>query len=140
MRHIVREYKKALPIRLLALKIVERAESKQWARESRLIQEWVHNHIKYRKDINGVETLSTPDKTLEYGIGDCDDQSVLVASLLESIGHPTRFVALSFIPGSYGHVFTETLIGNKWIAVETTENVPFGWKPKNVLNFLRVHN
>lgn len=105
-----------------------------------MIQDWVRDNITYRKDINGVETLSTPDKTLEYQIGDCDDQSVLVASLLESIGHPTRFVAVSFIPSNFSHVLTETLIGNKWVAVETTENVPFGWTPPKVIKSIRVHN
>lgn len=129
-----------MPIRLLALRIVKSAGSKQWAEEARLIQDWVRDNITYRKDINGVETLSTPDKTLEYQIGDCDDQSVLVASLLESIGHPTRFVAVSFIPSNFSHVLTETLIGNKWVAVETTENVPFGWTPPKVIKSIRVHN
>lgn len=140
MRRIVRRYKKSLPIRQLALSIVDRAGSKQWAKEAALVQQWVKDHIRYRKDINGVETLATPDKTLEFRAGDCDDHSVLVASLLEAIGHPTRFVAVSFIPGKYSHVLTETLIGNKWVAVETTENVPFGWAPPKVIRSLRVHN
>lgn len=140
MRRIVREYKKSLPIRLLALKIVRRNGQKQWLREAESIQQFVRDKIRYVKDIRGVETLSTPDKTLEVGQGDCDDKSILAASLLESIGHPTRFVAVGFVPGQFCHVLVETLIGSKWISIETTENVGVGWIPPNVTNSYRVHN
>ena len=141
MRRIVREAKKSLTIRVLALKIARSAGSKQFAKEAKLIQQWVKNNIAYRRDIRGVETLSTPDKTLEFRAGDCDDQSILVASLLESIGHPTRFVAVGFIPGKYSHVLTETLLGTKWVALETTEKrAGFGWFPKNVRSVLRINN
>ena len=79
------------------------------------------------RDVNGVETLQTPLVTMEIKQGDCDDQSVLLASLLESIGHPTRFVAIkqNFF-GPYVHVYTETRIGPKWYPLETTEKMrPF---------------
>ncbi len=64
---------------------------------------------------------------MEYRKGDCDDQAVLIASLLESIGHPTRFIAIKTSTfGPYVHVYVETRIGNKWFPVETTENWPMG--------------
>ena len=71
-------------------------------------------------------------QTMEFGQGDCDDQSVLVASLLESIGHPTRFIAIGFGPANYQHVFAETKVGNKWLPVETTEDWPLGFIPEHI--------
>lgn len=132
MRRLVRAAKKTLPVRQTALSIVQNLPPKNWYREVSEIWQFVRNNIRYVRDINGVETLQTPEKTMEFGQGDCDDQSVLIASLLESIGHPTRFIALGFGPANYQHVFAETKIGNKWMPVETTEDWPLGHIPENI--------
>ena len=131
MRRLVREYKKTLPMRQLALSIVRHVNGhKNFAGEVRAIHDYVRRNIRYVKDVNGVETLATPIATLENRAGDCDDQSVLLATLLESIGHPTRFVAIKMRPlGPYVHVYTETRIGPRWVPLETTENWPAGMGP-----------
>ena len=82
-----------------------------------------------------VDTVRFPRDTLQYRIGDCDDTTALLASLLESVGVRTAIMT------SPGHVFmafdtgepesnawlfeTEELEviaskGNVWIPVETT--------------------
>ena len=77
--------------------------------------------------------MQTPDKTLSDGSGDCDDKCVLLAALLQSIGHPVRFVAVGFRRGGpLSHVFVETPIGAYWICCETTEPWPLGRKPPNI--------
>lgn len=131
MRQLVRRYKKSLPIRQLAFAIIDNVRGhKNFSAQVRAIHRWVQSNIQYVKDIRGVETLATPTKTLEFGKGDCDDQSVLLASLLESIGHPTRFVAIKLKTfGPYVHVFTETKIGPRWYPLETTELWPAGMGP-----------
>ncbi len=58
-------------------------------RWSKKLHRFVRDNIRYIKDIRDVETVAYPDITLQQGQGDCDDKSVLLASLLESIGHPT---------------------------------------------------
>ena len=88
MRRLVRDAKKTLPVRQTALSIVQNIPAKNWYREVSEIWQFVNNNIRYVRDVSGVETLQTPEKTMEFGQGDCDDQSVLIASLLESIGHP----------------------------------------------------
>ena len=131
MRQLVRAYKKSVPIRQLAFAIIDRVRGhKNFSAQVRAIHNWVQSNIQYVKDVNGTETLATPTKTLEFGKGDCDDQSVLLASLLESIGHPTRFVAIKVKPcGPFVHVFTETKIGARWYPLETTEPWPAGKGP-----------
>ena len=131
MSGLVRRYKTALPIRELALRIIDRVRGhKQFAAQVKAVHQFIRDNIQYVRDVRGVETLSTPIKTLEYRKGDCDDQAVLIASLLESIGHPTRFVAIKMQPfGPYVHVFAETKIGNRWIPLETTELWPIGTHP-----------
>lgn len=140
MRQFTRAGKRKMPVRELALSLVRHNGSKDWIGEVKSLHEFVRDEIRYVRDINGVETVQTPEVTLEIGQGDCDDQSVLLASMLESIGHPTRFVAIGFKPFHYSHVMAETKIGDKWVSVETTEPVDIGWRPPRVLNRMVVHN
>ena len=129
MVKLARQGKNSFAVRRLAEDTVRGIRQKSWVEEARAIQEYVRDHIRYTKDIRGTETVATPDKTIERGMGDCDDKSLLAATLLESVGHPTRFVAVGSQPGEFVHVLVETKIGNAWIPVETTENVPLGWYP-----------
>lgn len=140
MRQFTRAGKKHYPIRELALSLVKGLPQKDWLNEVKRLHAYVRDRIRYVRDINGVETVAIPQVTIEIGQGDCDDKSVLLASLLESIGHPTRFVAVGFAPNSYNHVLVETKIGTKWIPVETTEPVSVGWYPKNVVARMVVNN
>lgn len=111
------------------MQVLSVVPQKSWLAEVRAIQEFVRDQIRYTRDVRDVETLATPDKTLEFLQGDCDDKSVLVASMLESVGHPTRFVAIGRDPNTFEHVLVETKIGGKWVTVETTEPVQVGWYP-----------
>ena len=123
MRRFVREYKKSLPVRQLALSLIRDLPGhKNWVGQIKRLHKYVQNRVQYVRDVNGVETLQTPLVTMKIRQGDCDDQSVLLAALLESIGHPTRFVAIkqNFF-GPFVHVYTETKIGPKWYPLETTE-------------------
>lgn len=136
MVKFARSGKKELSVRMAALEAVSDVPSKLYREEARAIQRWVRDRIRYVKDIRGIETLSDAPTTLEVGQGDCDDKSVLASAMLESLGHPTRFVAVAFRPGAYAHVFVETKVGKDWVSVETTEPVDFGWKPSGVVSRL----
>jgi transglutaminase-like putative cysteine protease len=143
MRDLTRKYRKDLNLRNLAANLVGNLRQKDFNGEIKLLHAFVRDSIRYLKDIHGVETIQTPAVTLQNQFGDCDDKATLLATLLESIGHPTRFVAVGFRnPGEYSHVYVETRAGNRasWIPLETTENVPAGWAPKKVVTSLRVYN
>lgn len=145
MRGLVRRWKKDPELRRLALSLVKRNGQKDFRGEVANLHAYVRDRIRYVKDINGVETLHTPPRILEQGQGDCDDKSVLLATLLETIGHPTRFVAVGFDPWRLSHVYVETLIGDKnnpgqWLPLETTEPVEPGWSPPRVVRRLVMHN
>lgn len=140
MRRIVRKEKSALSIRNMAVEIVSGMRGKNWRGEIEAIQQWVKNNIRYVRDVVDVETLHLPTTVLQTKSGDCDDQAILTASLLESIGHPTRFVAIGFAKDDYSHVFTETRLGAVWLSVETTEPVAVGWQVPNAVSRLVIHN
>lgn len=129
MSQLVKEYKKSMAVRGLTLRLVKDCGQKDYSCEVRQVHAYVRDTIRYVNDIRDVETIQTPDKTIELGQGDCDDKSTLIAAMLESIGHPTRFVAIGFQVGVFAHVYVETKIGAKWIPLETTEPVDVGWEP-----------
>lgn len=140
MRALVRSGKTRPAIRNLALSLTGNLKQKDYTGEVRKIHAYVRDNIRYIRDVRGVETVQTPDKTLELGQGDCDDKSTLVASLLESVGHPTRFVAAGFRDRDFCHVYVETRIGEKWIGVETTEPVSLGWYPPAQTSRMVIYN
>jgi transglutaminase-like putative cysteine protease len=129
MRALVKKYKMNPDIRHVAASLVAGELQKDWVAEIKALHAFVRDEIRYVRDIEGVETVQTPDKTLEFGYGDCDDKALLLATLLQSIGHkPVRFVAVGTgAPGHFSHVFVDTLVGTRWIPLETTEPVPAGW-------------
>jgi len=84
---------------------------------------WMNAHIQYVRDPVNVEWLQSPDVTLQKGYGDCDDHSILAASLLESIGVPSRFVIVKANPynrSQYSHVYVEYLAEGTWKPFDTT--------------------
>ena len=135
MRAIVRASIRSpdMVVRNQALAIVRGLPSKDFNAELFTLWRWVDTEIRFVRDIRGVETLQTPQRTLELGQGDCDDHAILIAALAETLGFPTRFHALGFEPGIYQHVMTEARLRGKWISLETT--VPgayIGWYPPGV--------
>lgn len=134
MARLTKEAARTVEIWTLARQIVARVPDKNkstssYVAEVGAIQQWVRANIRYTRDVAGVETLARPIDTLAIRQGDCDDQSMLVAALLLSIGHPCRFVAVGRTLDSLQHVFTDTRVGDKWMAVETTENWQLGQRP-----------
>lgn len=126
---IVRAYRKHPLIRQLAVELTQQLPSRAYTDEARALWEFVRNYIRYVRDIRDVETLQTPIRCLQNKSGDCDCQAMLLAALLEAIGHKARFAAMWFGPGRQKHVLTETLIGDRWIPLDTTLKKPFGWNP-----------
>jgi len=139
MRDVARKGKESLSVRTLATQLAATVPPKDWVGEVKAVHKFVRDKIRYVKDIRGIETIQIPEVTLQLKSGDCDDKSILVASLLETIGHPVRFVAIGFKPDDFVHVYPETRIGTKWVSVETTEPVEIGWTPKNIVSRLIIN-
>ncbi len=138
MRRLVRDWRVHPRLRQLAKRIVQTCPSKDARCEVRQIHAYVSNHIRYVRDVAGVETVATPELTLRDKSGDCDDQAVLVGALLNAIGRPVRFIAIGSEPGKFSHVYAETPIGPDWIAVETTmKGWPVGRKPRALIRMVQ---
>lgn len=116
--------------------------------EIRAIQNWVQDNVRYVFDPREVEYFQTPRRTLKDKAGDCDDQAILMSSLLESIGYTTSICLTN--PRGPGTPFSHavcavklpreqtirlgdgkqtTFSPEKWYLVETIQKRPFGWVP-----------
>lgn len=130
MAGLVRETRILPAIRNTAADIVSSLAAQNFTAEADAIFCFVRDQIRYLQDTNNVEVIQNPCFTLDFRQGDCDDKSTLLAALLESVGHPCRFVAVGYThPGEFEHVYVETRIGGQWIPLESTEQVPMGWAP-----------
>lgn len=139
MRSLANQFKTNLDIRTLAVGLTSQFAQKDYVSEVKALQVFVRDKIRYVKDVKGVETLQTPLVTLKMRSGDCDDKCTLLASLLESIGHPARFVAVGFQNDVYEHVLVETRVGRGWLPLECTEPVEIGWYPSNVKSRMVIY-
>lgn len=140
MVKITRAGRRDVGVIQLARSIVVPLTARDYKGEVHALFHWVKQHIRYVADPRNVETISTPMATLTMQSGDCDDMSVLLASLLEAIGHTTRFVALAFNGEGYSHVLLETQLGSVWVALDPT--VPtsvVGWKPPDATRGMIAH-
>lgn len=131
MRQLVKQGRVDPAIRQAATQAAFLMPEKDELSEVDAIFSLVRDGIRYVKDVYDVETLSTPIKTLEGRIGDCDDQTTLLAALLESIGYPTRFVVAGYHGNDYEHVYLQVYAADQWINLDPTEHYGMGWEAPN---------
>lgn len=108
-----------------------------WEGQCRALQSWVQSNIRYVKDPPDVELVQTPQYTLQQRAGDCDDHAVLLASFLNSTGHPVEFMALGLNGQPLSHVLCRTVIRNRWVAAETIIPRALGWLPAGITEIRR---
>jgi len=100
---------------------------------------YVRDRIRYVGDILDEETLKPAEFTLLTKCGDCDDKAVLLASLLESIGIPTRFVVTGYsTPDEFEHVYLMAMMHyGTFIEMDPTEPNAVGWSaPMPVVRYV----
>ena len=128
MREMVNRCRVNPQIRQAATTVAFLQPEKDYAAEAEAIFNEVRDGIRYMRDVNGVETLQEPQITLASKLGDCDDQTVLLAAMLESIGIPTRFVVAGYSGPHFEHVYLQAWLG-QWVDMDATEPHPMGWAP-----------
>ena len=136
MRRLIDQGKKDPTVHETAAAILQqcRVRAFDWMGEARAIYNWVLRNIRFTRDVYGKETLHAAPEILRLRIGDCDDFTILMCSLLGTIGHQTRIRTIAGHPedpSQFSHVFPEVLINDKWIPVDAARKSPaFGKGPK----------
>jgi transglutaminase-like putative cysteine protease len=81
------------------------------------IFDMVKEKIKYINDPRGKDLWEPANVTLRVGAGDCEDQAILLSSMIEAVGGTTRV----YLTGN--HAFAAVYLGN---GTGTTENAVKG--------------
>lgn len=141
MSRLIREGKRDYRIREKTLQLVQHLPPKAYKAEASAIFHFVRDQIRYVKDIDGIETLAEPWKTIEIGQGDCDDKVMLASAMLQAIGHPVRIIAAGFNHDPPSHVFLQTAVGwagrePVWVSMELTEPWPMGTAPPGITSMM----
>lgn len=98
--------------------------------------EFVRDQVRYQEDAPDTERIADAWRTLEHMAGDCGDKSILLATLLGSLGHRTQFIVQSWdgdLSDGYDHVHLE-LVDGPLAGVEldpTNEHAPVGWEARD---------
>lgn len=130
MRQLVEQGKRSPEIIKAARSIVYLQPEKSELHEINALFEYVRDQIRYTRDVYDVETLSDAVKTLQCKCGDCDDKVILLCSLFEAVGYPTRFVVGGYSDASvFEHVYCQVDSGSFWIDCDPTEPHLLGWVP-----------
>jgi hypothetical protein len=137
MRRLIDQGKKDPVIRELAANIIRAAgvPAFDFVGESRAVYDWVRHHIRFTRDVYNVETLQSAREIVRLSIGDCDDFTVLICSLLGTIGHKARIVTISKPEDEkhFSHVFPQDCLNGAWITLDAARlNPAFGRDPENV--------
>lgn len=132
MIRIAREKSGNNVVRQLAIKILNDAqtESHNHLDEAVAIGKWVRDNVKYMKDPHGLELLQDPLLMIEKAEkgearGDCDDMSLLIATLLLAVGIKPYFKVVRWKEkrGNFNHIYIMVFEKNfrqnaNWIALD----------------------
>jgi hypothetical protein len=91
----------------------------------RIVVRFVRDQMRYVRDPTGSEFIISPVNLLReisrkgFGLGDCDDQVLLLNSMLGSIGFKTKVVG-TVINGAdhYNHVISSVWIDKQWVDID----------------------
>ncbi len=138
MVQVVRKYKSDATTITTARRLTANCPERNTRAIVDTLQRWVRDNIRYVMDPRGIEMVQTPP-TLDLRTGDCDDKSVLLATLLETMGYQTGFCALGFNGEPFSHVIALVRLGTKWCPLETIlAGVGMGWSPPDATSHLTV--
>ncbi|HSF09061.1 MAG TPA: transglutaminase-like domain-containing protein, partial [Nitrospirales bacterium] len=110
--------------------------AKDYLGEIKALFEWVQQHVRYTKDTFRVEVLHSARRMLELRAGDCDDMSILLGAMLESIGHPVRLALSGPDPlkqDLFTHIYLEVFHKGRWVPLDATMPYPMGWAPRTLV-------
>jgi transglutaminase-like putative cysteine protease len=107
------------------------------ARDQRALVRAVQLHaqaIKFFREF--PEIIAAPWVTDQWGIGDCDDKSRMIAAVVKSFRIPVRLVFVTFIKKAgmrVSHVYPEVQLDGRWLPVESVQPWPLGKDPIEML-------
>ena len=107
-------------------------QERDWNAEVDAIFNFVRQNVRYTRDNHEVELFQKASRTLELKIGDCDDLSILLGSLLKNVGYPVLLRVIGLGGNTYQHIYVVVGIPptspTTWKPLDASQNQPPGWE------------
>lgn len=86
----------------------------------RNVYDFVRRNIRYERDQEGHEVVNTPGCTLKYKKGDCKSMSVMVGSLLRSLGYQFGYKTAFYDSDEpqQGHIYSVVDLNGQQVVVD----------------------
>lgn len=130
---LIKEGKQNPRVRTIATRVVAGLPWKNHEVEAGAIFSWIKQNIRFVNDPDGSEMLQDVEAILNYKSADCDDLTILGASLLGCIGIPSRIVVIAGdprAPQAFSHIYLQAWCKTKWVGFDTSVvGSTIGWEP-----------
>ena len=99
---------------------------------------WVKSNIEYRQDPADYDYYMAAGRTINSGAGDCDDHTILICAMLNSIGFKTG-ARICSPNGNAWHIYAIAGVRSfsnpsQIIALDTTQTESYpGWEPPSIM-------
>jgi transglutaminase-like putative cysteine protease len=91
--------------------------------------DYASHKIRYVEHPFNTQVVQDAKRTMAIGSGDCVSLSVLLATLLASLGYKPRFVAQWVDGREASHVYVEVFVNGQWLALDAVaSDKPMGWR------------
>ena len=105
---------------------------RDWDGELAAAFKYVRDNVRYTRDIHDVELFQKPDRNLELKLGDCDDITILLGSILGNIGYPALIRVIGTDNQDFHHVYLCAGIPphdpKKWVPLDASQDHGPGWE------------
>lgn len=117
-----------------------------WGKEIEALFDTVIKNVRYTLDPDDLELFQSPSRTLQMGIGDCDDMVILLGALLRGAGYPCRIKVIGMAGSNeFSHVYLLAGVPparpTRWVALDPSrEDHKPGWEyPAAKVGLSRVY-
>ena len=112
-------------------------EASEEAQTFENIWDFVRGHIQYQNDAKGVEQLRTPQRTLHDKVGDCDDFSILISSILTNLNIRHELIVAAYKKkNDWQHIYPVAYDnkGNRYV-IDCVPEIPyFNYEAQPIIN------
>lgn len=131
LRALINKGREDIRVRQLAENILRRYPA-HYSHPRQIVNalfDWVSNNVRYVHDPVAVELVRGANQFLNSPLGDCDDYTVLLGSLVESVGVPVGIkVIQTGRRRRFNHVYPVVDIDGQELALDATRGRPIGYE------------
>lgn len=107
---------------------------KDWYGEIDAVFSELRKRVRFTRDVISKDTYQSPKRTIaQFNIGDCDDFTISLGSVLQSVGYPLKIRIIQTVPNDdFNHVYlmvgVPPMAPRDWIAADASVPEPLGFQ------------